>query len=479
MILIQKRGLTTIALVLLISGAIDSIRNLPTIALFGSSLIFFFVLSAIIFLIPAALVSAELSSSYPNKGGIFHWTHLAFGENMAAFSVWLQWINTMVWFPTILSFIAGTMTYFIDPSLAQNKFILVSIILAVFWMITLVNLRGIHASAKFANFCSLIGMVLPMILIISLAFLWALIGQPMQIQFSAQSLLPSLTHMDNWISLTAIMASFLGMELATVHINDVDKPQKTFPKALFFSVILILTTMILGSLAIAIVLPNNQINLVAGVMQAFTNFFAAYHMHWFIPIIAVMLVIGSIGNMISWVISPAKGLLQAAEYGFLMPFFAQKNQHGVASNLLIAQAVMVTFICMIFLFMPSVNSSYWLLTALSTQLYMIMYVIMFFAAIKLKGKNIKHPDAFSIMGSKKWGTSLVAALGLIGCVMTLIVGFIPPSGINMGNTLNYQVLFTIGMLVMMSPFILLYLYKIKNKTKSNIDEISTAKDPSF
>ncbi|MEO8401812.1 MAG: amino acid permease, partial [Gammaproteobacteria bacterium] len=121
----KKTGLTTVALVLLITGAIDSIRNLPATSLFGSSLIFFFIFSAIIFLIPAALVSAELSSGNAEKGGIYHWTHSAFGEKFALLSVWLQWVNTMVWFPTILSFIAGTAIYFLDPGLAQSKLYLV------------------------------------------------------------------------------------------------------------------------------------------------------------------------------------------------------------------------------------------------------------------------------------------------------------------------------------------------------------------
>src|ERR1700760_1231064 len=98
-------GLTTLPLTLLIIGAIDSIRNLPATALFGSSLIFFFIFSAIVFLIPAALVSAELSSTWTEKSGIYYWTKLAFGEKTGFVAIWLQWINTMVWFPTILSFL--------------------------------------------------------------------------------------------------------------------------------------------------------------------------------------------------------------------------------------------------------------------------------------------------------------------------------------------------------------------------------------
>src|SRR4051794_24153396 len=100
--------ISVLALVLLITGAIDSIRNLPATALFGSSLIFFFVLSAIIFLIPVALVSAELSSTWSEEeGGIYSWVQHAFGKTTAFIAIWLQWVNTMVWYPTILLFIAS------------------------------------------------------------------------------------------------------------------------------------------------------------------------------------------------------------------------------------------------------------------------------------------------------------------------------------------------------------------------------------
>src|SRR4029077_11687237 len=121
------------------SGAVDSIRNLPATALFGSSLIFYFIFSAIIFLIPAALVSAELASKGSDQSGVFQWTKTAFGEKTAFLAIWLQWISNLVWFPTILSFLAGTATYFISPELAQNKLYLVSTILGTFWFLTLIN----------------------------------------------------------------------------------------------------------------------------------------------------------------------------------------------------------------------------------------------------------------------------------------------------------------------------------------------------
>ena len=469
---VKNTGLGTFALVMLITSAIDNIRNLPSTALFGSSVIFFFIFSAIVFLIPAALVSAELSTAWDKKNGIYHWVKLAFGDKTAMLAIWLQWINTMVWFPTILSFIAATAVYLIDPNLAQNKFYLISVILGTFWLLTLLNLRGIHVSSKFTSICTMIGMVIPMMLIIVMALVWLILGKPLQIHFTLHEMLPSLNHSNNWISLTAIMAAFLGMELAVVHIKNVKTPQKTFPKALIISVIFILTTMILGALAIAFVLPANQINLVNGIMQAFTQFFNAYHMSWIIPVITVMLVIGSLGSMTSWIISPAKGLLQAAEDGFLPAFLSKENKHGVASNLLIIQAILVTLICLAFLLMPSVNGSYWLLTDLSTQLYMLMYVLMFAAAIALKYKFAHQARPFAVPGGKI-GMWIVGLLGLTGTVITLTVGFFPPDGINVGGTLHYELVFTSGIFAMLLPVLFIWSAVAYGKKKLAMEDSSS------
>ena len=460
----SSEKISTLALVLLITGAIDSIRNLPGTALFGASLIFFFIFSAIIFLIPVALVSAELSSTWSEEeGGVYSWVKHAFGENIAFFAIWLQWINTMVWYPTILSFIAGTLAYLIDPELAQNKYYLISVILIVFWSLTILGLSGLRASAAFASICAIFGMILPMGLIIILAVVWLLKGNPLAIDLSLHNLIPHWQDSQSWVSLTAIMTSFLGMELAAVHVRNVRTPQRNFPRAMFFSVILILTTMILGSLAIAFVLPKENINLVAGVMQAFNNFFQAYHMTWLMPVIIVLLLMGSLGGMINWIISPAKGLLLAAENGFLPHGLYRLNKHGIASRILLLQAVLVTLLCSGFLLFPGINAIYWLFTDLSTELYILMYVFMFVAAWHLKGKFPNLPRPFTIPGGR-FGYYLTCLLGLVGCVITLVVGFIPPeSSMDIGGANHFRLIFSAGIFIMLLPAFLLYLRKTKHE----------------
>jgi amino acid transporter len=300
-------------------------------------------------------------------------------------------------------------------------------------------------------------------LIIVMAGIWLIKGNPIQLHFTQSNLLPNLHQSDNWVALIAIMTAFLGMELVTVHVKEVKDPHKSFPRALSISVVLILTTMLFGSLAIALILPANQINLVNGVMQAFSNFFTQYHLSWLIPVMTLALVIGNFGGMITWVISPAKGLLQASQSGFLPKFLSYENQNGVASNLLIVQAILVSIFCVAFLLMPSVNGSYWLLSDLSTQLYMLMYVMMFIAAIALKYKFESKEAGFAIPG-KKLGTWFTCLLGLSGCVMTLVVGFIPPSGIDVGGFWHYEMVFSLGMLAMVVPVTGFYIYQ-RAKTK--------------
>lgn len=445
------------SLVILMIAAIDNIRNLPAAALFGSSLLFFFVFSAILFLIPTALVAAELSAAYPEKGGVYHWVNRAFGEKWAMAAIWLQWINTLVWYPTILSFIAGTLAYLIDPALAQNKIYLISCILITFWSLTLINMRGIHVSALVNTLCCALGTMVPLLFLIVLGAVWVISGQPLQMELSFDRLIPPLSQTTSWVSLIAIMASFLGMELSGVHVNEIDNPKRNFPRATLIATLFIFLTMTFGSLAVAFVLPASEIQLISGVMQVFTRFFQAFGIEFLTPYLTLLIVVGSVGLMINWLISPAKGLLHAAEFGFLPPLFMKKNKQGAPSNILLLQAILVTLFCLLLTIEPNINSFYWFLTALSTELYMLMYLLMFASALKLRASRVG--DTFK--APALW---LVCSLGFIGCLTTVIVSFIPPETANIESSALYLYLILFGNLATLAPLGFFYAYQ-KRKTQ--------------
>ncbi len=470
----KKHTLTVFSLTMITVGSVDSIRNLPATALFGSQLISFFILGALFFLIPTALISAELASGWAKQGGIYIWVKEAFGKRAGFLAIWLQWIENVIWYPTILSFVAGSIGYLINPALASNPWFLWTVIVTAFWGATFINLRGMQSSALFSSVCAISGLLLPMSLIIGLGAAWIMGGNPIQIHFDVASIQPHWQDKSMWVSLTAIMLSFCGIEIATVHANDVDNPQRAFPKALTYSVLIILSTLIFGSLAIALVLPAHEINLVAGIMQAFDAFFARYHLSMMMPVIAVMLVMGGLGGVSNWIIAPTKGLLVAGEDGNLPAGLCRVNKHGAPVVMLLTQAIIVTILSALFLFMPSVNGSYWLLTALAAQLYMLMYLFMFAAAIKLRVSMPEQPRLFKIPGGLA-GLCFVAGVGICGTLATLAVSFMPPQDINIGGTQNYEMLLIGGLIIMcLPPFIGHWYQKRQQLNKPVVDDTPMA-----
>lgn len=451
----QKRSaLTVFSLTMITVGSVDSIRNLPSTALFGSQLIFFFILGAVFFLIPCALVSAELSSTYPKQGGIYIWVKEAFGKRMGFLAIWLQWIENVIWYPTLLSFVAGTLGYLIAPDIAETPGFLITVIMLAFWGATAINLLGMKSSAFFSSLCTMTGLLLPMSLIISLGFAWLLSDKPLQISFDFNSIMPHLDDKESWTSLTAIMLSFCGIEIATVHAADVENPQQAFPRSLAYSVIIILATLILGSLAIAIVLPHDNISLVAGIMQAFDAFFSAYNVKWIMPLVAIMLIMGGLGSVNNWIIAPTKGLLVAAEDGELPKSLEVTNEYGAPTNLLIIQAVIVSILCIVFLVLPTIKSAYWFLTELAAQLYMLMYLLMFVTAIVLRLRSPNKSAAFKIPGGTV-GLIFVCSIGIIGTLTTICISFFPPSDVSNIPVFKYFCwLFACLLLMCVPPFII-------------------------
>lgn len=446
-------ALSVFGLVMLTVVSVDSVRNLPATALFGLSLVPFFFLGALFFLLPGALVSAELASNWPQKGGVYVWVSMAWGRRIGLLAIWLQWIENVIWYPTLLSFLAGTMGYLLYPGGTPSPYFLIVVILLTFWGVTWVNLRGMQLSAFLSNVCSVFGLLLPMGIIIALGGIWLLTGHLTYIHFRLQDAdVFRLLHTHNWTALTGVMLSFCGIEIATVHANEVARPQTAFPLALGYATLLILSTLILGALSIAVVLPPEKISLVSGIMQAFDAFFSAYHLHWVLPIIAVMLVVGGIGSVSNWVIAPTKGL-QVALQSLQVPHWMQyENQQGAPQGLLIFQAVFVSLLACIFLFFPTINASYWFLTALAAQLYMLMYLLLFATCLRLRYLYpLTSSSTFRIPGGRYWGCALWVLLGGMGATLTFFVSFIPPVQIHITHVTGYYLALLGSLALLLSP----------------------------
>lgn len=435
--------LSLFSLTLLIVSAIASIRTLPTTALFGGPLLFFYLGAALLFLVPVALVSAEFSSRNREDGGIFHWIKSAFGARAGALAVWLQWINTMVWYPTMLLFIAGTLGHLIDPALASNPLFLLPVSLLSFWGLTFLNLRGIQSSARLNALCALAGTLLPMLFLIGLGVWWFFTQQSAPLSFHVEA----ASFLEGSNCLVTVMASLLGIELAGVYIRDISEPERNYPKALSYSIFILLGVLILGSLSVACVVPKEGIHFADGVMQTFTTFLHAFGLPFLVPLLAFLIALGSIGGSINWILAPARGLEQMAEDRFLPSYFLAKNGKGVPHRILLLQAWVITLFSCAMHFAPSINNYYWLLMAVSTGLYMLMYVLLFLGALKLgrSGASYKIPQGLR---------TLSCLAGIFSCLLTLGIGLQPPPGALLEHPLLYAlgVIFLFGLLLVPVPF---------------------------
>lgn len=458
----SKKVLSVFSLVMINVIAVDSLRTLPISAKLGLSLVSYYLVAAFAFFIPVALVAAEMATAYPNTGGIYIWVREAFGKRAGFITIWLQWIYNVVWYPTMLSFIAATMAYLISPDLANNKFFLLGSALILFWLFTLLNCFGMRLSSIVSIIGASIGTVLPMLSIIILAVIWMIQGRPVAVNYPS-SWLPDFSSFGNLSLFSAILFGLIGMEMSAVHAEEVKNPQRDYPRALFYSTILIISTLSLGSLSIVMVVPNDSLSVVSGLIDAYAVFFSSYHMPWMTSVIAVLIILGGLSGVSAWIIGPTKGLLVSARDGSLPARFARVNKYGAPVNILVTQALIFTALSSIFILLDSINAAYWMLSDLSAQMALLVYIIMFASAIKLRYSRPDHPRGYTIPGGNlvMW---LVAGTGIICCIAAMIIGFVPPSQIPIGNIYLFES-FLVGGLILF--FIIPWFFAKKHEDEEN------------
>ncbi|MCL5432905.1 MAG: APC family permease [Patescibacteria group bacterium] len=445
----SKKYLSIGALALIGFAATDSLRNLPSMAVYGWASIFWYIAGTILFLIPLSLVAAELATTLPVSGGVYTWIRKAFGEHLGFLGIWCEWSENIVWFPAILVFIAATITYAIDPRLSADNHFLVMIMLITLWGLTIFNLFGARFSAFFSSFGSVTGTIIPQILLFTLAAVYIFGGNIIQVPFSIGALIPNFSL--NSLPLLSIMITmFAGMELVGYHAREVKNPGTDYPKGILLACLLIFSLSIIGTMAIAIVVPLSKLNLAAGLMEAFRDFLSVFKLDWLMPIIAVLVAVGSLATVSTWMFGPARGLQVVAERGNLPRLFQISNRFDSPSGVLIIQAICGTVFILMFLFIPSVNASYWMMSALTSQILTVMYMLCFLSVLKLRYSKPELHRPFKIPGGKI-GLWLTCGAGLFACLFVLFIGFIPPIGIPQTEYLNYILFMVSGFLILSCP----------------------------
>jgi glutamate:GABA antiporter len=416
-----------VALALMTTSSVASLRPAPTMAVYGLAAVFLYLVPAIVFLLPTSLVSAELASGY--EGGVYNWVSRGISKPMGFLAVWCQFAMTIFYYPSLLGFVAATLAYVFNPALASNGVYTAIVIVVVYWTGVWISSRGTKGVAGLASGGLIIGTLIPGTVLVVLGLVFLGQGNESAAPMDAAHFLPEWAGLASLVLIVNNFLSYSGMEMNAVHVASLRNPGREFPRAIFLAMGLVLLIFILPALAISWVVPAEQLSLTAGVMQAFDAVFAQFSAQWLTPLVGIMLVAASLGGMLTWLAGPSKGLLLISrQEGYLPPFLQRLNKNGIQQNILVTQGIVTTFIALGYALIPDVSSAYWIFSVITTQVYLIMYLLMFVAAVRLRRQDPDHPRGYRapmLVG--------LCGVGFAASLAALLVGFVPPSQFGGGN----------------------------------------------
>jgi glutamate:GABA antiporter len=429
------------ALAMLTVGSVGYLGSAPALSVYGLASVFLYVLPAFVFLVPVSLVAAELASGWP--GGVYNWVREGISAPMGLLAVWCQFAQTIFYYPALLAYVASTLAYVTnDPGLAGNGIYNAVVIIVLFWGGVLVCTRGQALVARLGSGGTLLGTLIPAAILVALGIAYLVQPNHSAAPMTARHILPAWTGLASIVLVVNSFFTYAGIEVNAVHVDELRNPAREYPRSIFLAMALVLAVFIGPTLAIAWVIPANQISFTAGVMQAFQSLFSHFGVSFAVPLIAIALAAGALAGMISWLDGPSEGLLRIGrEQGFLPPYFQKVDRHGIEFRILAVQGTVITLIALLYAFIPSVSHAYWIFAAMATQVYLIMYVLMFIAAIKLRRARPDHPR-----GYRAPALGLLCLLGAVSSVAALVIGFIPPAQFGHLNPLTYAILILAGIL---------------------------------
>lgn len=442
------KRITVAGLILLNVTACISLNNLPSEAEYGLSSAFYYAVAAICYLIPITLVAAELATGWPEKGGMFRWVGEAFKGRVGFSVIFIAWIQVCVFIPAMLTFGAVALA-FVNPdaheakSLATNHLFIIIVVLAVYYTATAVSFFGSRGFATMAKWGGVIGVFIPIAVLVVGAIAYAAGGNQPEMDVSVGSIIPTFAGFGTIVLALGIMQMFAGMEMNAVHYKEVKNAARNYPIAIFISAGIVVSTFVLGTLAIAWVVPKRDINLTEAILVTYYDIFDWMGVRWLGSVCAVLLAIGVLVTATTWVSGPSTGLLAGAKQGYLPPVWQKTNRHGAPVLILIVQAVIISSLSILFVVLPSVQSVYQILEQLATLTYITIYLLMFAAAIRLRYTQPDRPRPFRI-GKKGNGLMwLVAGMGFVVSLFAYFAEYDPPSQITVGSPLVY-VLILVG-----------------------------------
>ncbi|MBS1205071.1 MAG: gadC [Proteobacteria bacterium] len=447
------------------ASMVMAVYEYPTFATSGFSLVFFLLLGGILWFIPVGLCAAEMATVEGwEEGGVFTWVSKTMGEKWGFAAISFGYLQIAVGFIPMLYFVLGALSYILKwPALNEEPVTKTVAALIILWGLALTQFGGTKYTARIAKVGFFAGILLPAIILVALAIWYLYSGAKVAIEINESTFFPDFTKLGTLVVFVAFILSYMGVEASATHVNEMRNPGRDYPLAMLLLMIAAISLSSVGGLAIALVIPQADINLSAGVMQTFSVLIShvGSGFEWSVRVISALLLLGVLAEIASWIVGPSRGMYVTAQKKLLPASAAKLNQNGVPVILVISQLV-ITSVALVILTNTGggSNMSFLIALALTVVIYLCAYFMMFISYMLLVCKYPEKKRTFNVPGGKK-AKLLIATVGLLTSIMAFVISFLPPDTIQGDSTDKYVELLAAGFLaVFVLPFIV---YALRNK----------------
>ncbi len=462
---VKQIYISILALTLMNVSIIAGIGNDVQQAFYGLSAVTYFAIGAICFFIPTALVAAELASGWSNRGGIFRWVGEGLGKGWALTCLLILWFQTMISFGMGMPSYAATIMFYTpmyDKAVQfaqhpQHEVLIMTGFIILYWILTFIATKGVKAFSNVAKYGVLIGTFIPLAIMIILAIVWLCQGHTPAIPMTPKGLIPKWNGMSTLALAAGVFFSYTGIDTNAAHIKQLKHPEKDFTKATFITIILVFLIFVVGTVIIAMVVPENQLNVIYSLNTVFRELGATIGMPWLYMVLVWAGLCNVLANVITNMAGPSFMLGQAGGSGFLPKWFQEKNKHHMPAHLMYTQIAGMTIIAYLVKLIPNVEGFVILLTQTITILYMFYYILMFITFLRLRYDQPNRPRPFKVPGGKV-GAWIVAGIGLISSVFGIVLAIYPPAQVKseVGSPVTYVVIICILVAVILAICFIMY-----------------------
>lgn len=419
--------------VLLNIVAIVGLRWLLTAAQIGPESILLWVLALVVFFIPQGLAVAELSAHYPQEGGLYIWTKKAFGPFHGFISGWCYWVNNLIYYPSLLIFLAGNAVFIFGADamgIKANPYYTAIFSVAVLWLAIILNMIGLR-TGKWVQNLGAIGNWLPATVLVILGIV-AGIKFGSNTEFSFSRMIPNFGTLDT-ISFWATMCfGFAGLELASVMGDEIRDPQRTIPRAIVISGIIITGIYIFGTGSMLVVFKSDKIDIISGVVQSIGAVGEKLGMPWLLNVIAISITVGGIGGAGAWLAGTARIPFVVGLDNFLPPAMGRVHpKWGTPYIAILVQGILSTVFILMSVIGSTVEEAYIVLLDATLILYFIPYLYLFIslAVLRLNRERENHSGTGLTVPGGKPGLWLTVLAGFGATLLSILLSLVPPENV--------------------------------------------------